>query len=68
MDKSNYQNVIHLARNEKDTKKVSLILNFLYSNENMDVPDPYYGGNYGFKNVFEMLDEACDKISSKLLE
>ena len=67
MDKSNYQNVIHLARNEKDTKKVSLILNELYSNENMDVPDPYYGGNHGFKNVFEMLDEACDNITSKLL-
>ncbi len=68
MDNSNYQNVIHLARNEKDTKKISLILNELYSNENMDVPDPYYGGNHGFKNVFEMLDEACDKISRKLLE
>ena len=68
MDNSNYQNVIHLARNEKDAQKVNLILNELYSNENMDVPDPYYGGNYGFKNVFEMLNEACDRISSKLLE
>ena len=68
MDNSNYQNVIHLARNEKDAKKVNLILNELYSNENMDVPDPYYGGNYGFKNVFEMLDETCDRIANKLLE
>ena len=68
MDNSNYQNVIQLARNEKDAKKVKLILNELYSNENMDVPDPYYGGDFGFKNVFEMLNEACDRISSKLLE
>jgi protein-tyrosine phosphatase len=67
MDNSNYQNVIHLARNEKDAKKVNLILNELYPNENMDVPDPYYGGNLGFKNVFEMLDEACNRIANKLL-
>ncbi len=24
-------------------------------------------GNFGFKNVFEMLDEACDRITNKLL-
>lgn len=66
MDQSNYQNILRLARNESDKNKVKMILNELYPNENMDVPDPYYGGVDGFKNVFNLLDDACSIIASKL--
>ncbi len=66
MDRSNYQNVMRLARNEGDKKKVKLILNELYPEENMDVPDPYYGGHDGFKNVFDLLDKACKIIAENL--
>ena len=68
MDKSNYKDVISMARNEKDKQKVHLILNEVYPMQNLDVPDPYYGGANGFENVYQMLDEACDNISKKLLE
>ena len=47
-------------------KKVKLILNELFPNENIDVPDPYYGGEDGFENVYEMLDQACEEIARKL--
>ena len=30
-----------------------------------NVPDPYYGGKNGFQDVYNMLDEACEKISLK---
>lgn len=66
MDNSNYNNVIRNARNDTDKKKVILILNELFPNENLDVPDPYTGGEHGFKMVYEMLDQACDKIVKKL--
>ena len=66
MDNSNYKNIIRLARNQKDIDKVELILNEIYPNENMAVPDPYYGGNDGFKNVFNLLDDACNIIADKL--
>jgi protein-tyrosine phosphatase len=66
MDNSNYTNVIGLARNEEDKNKVKFILNEVFPGENLDVPDPYYGGDYGFKNVYKMLDEACDIIAKKL--
>ena len=66
MDNSNYSNVISLARNENDKAKVKLILNEVFPNENLDVPDPYYGGDFGFKNVYKMLDEACDVIAKKI--
>lgn len=66
MDTSNYTNVISLARNEEDKLKVHLILNEVFPDENLDVPDPYYGGDFGFKNVYKMLDEACDIIAKKI--
>ncbi len=65
MDLSNKENVLKLAKNEDDRKKVQLILNQIFPNENVDVPDPYYGGNQGFDNVYEMLNNACDIISEK---
>lgn len=66
MDNSNYKNVISLARNEQDSAKVKLILNEVFPDENLDVPDPYYGGEFGFKNVYNMLNEACDIIANKI--
>ena len=66
MDESNYKNVIKLARNKTEVSKVKMILNEVYPNQNYDVPDPYYGGEHGFENVFKMLDEACNSISKKL--
>ncbi|WP_199287728.1 low molecular weight protein-tyrosine-phosphatase [Pseudotamlana carrageenivorans] len=66
MDASNYQNALKLARNEDDRKKAKYILNEVYPNQNFDVPDPYYGGDEGFQNVYNMLEEACEKIANDL--
>jgi len=66
MDNSNFADVINLARNAEDEKKVKLILNELYPEENKDVPDPYYGGDQGFDNVYKMLDESTKIIAKKL--
>lgn len=66
MDESNYQNVINIARNNEDIAKVNMILNEVYPNQNYDVPDPYYGGEDGFENIYKMLDEACDVIAENL--
>lgn len=66
MDESNYHNIVAMSDDEKDIQKVKMILNEIHPNENRNVPDPYYGGNQGFENVYRMLDEACDMIASKL--
>lgn len=66
MDISNYRDVTAIARNKEDIAKVKMILNEVFPNENLDVPDPYLGGDYGFKNVYKMLDEACDIIAKKI--
>ncbi|APU67165.1 low molecular weight protein-tyrosine-phosphatase [Christiangramia flava] len=68
MDNFNYRDILELARNEADRKKVHLILNEIFPGENVDVPDPYHGGEQGFENVYQMLNEACDNIAKKLTE
>lgn len=68
MDISNYQDVVRLADNQEQTKKVQLILNELFPDENVDVPDPYYGVANGFESVYKMLDETCEVIAKKLIE
>lgn len=65
MDMSNYRDVLALARNEEDRNKVSLILNEVFPGENVEVPDPYHGGEDGFHKVYTMLHEACELIAKK---
>lgn len=66
MDSANYNNIIKLASNELQKQKVKLILNELEPGFNKAVPDPYYGGDQGFENVYNMLSQACDLITKKL--
>lgn len=66
MDNSNKKDVLSIARNDSDKEKIHLILNEIFPNENMDVPDPYYGGSEGFQNVYRMLDLSCDSIANRL--
>ena len=68
MDISNYDTIISLAKTEEQKKKVELILNHLFPDDNVDVPDPYFGLQNGFDMVYEMLDETCDNLAKKLIE
>ncbi len=63
MDESNKRNVLKLARDENDIAKVSLLLDEAPKlPKGMEVPDPYYGGNQGFEDVFEMISAAAEEI------
>ncbi|HTH83189.1 MAG TPA: low molecular weight protein-tyrosine-phosphatase [Mucilaginibacter sp.] len=53
MDKSNFLNVLALARNEEDVKKVKLLLG------DKIVPDPYYDDKQ-FEPVFNLIEEGCN--------
>lgn len=68
MDSSNYSDVLELAKTQEHKEKVQMILNDLFPNENVDVPDPYFGLPNGFEIVYNMLDEVCEVISKKLIE
>lgn len=66
MDSSNFENVVKLARNPQDIAKVKLILSIDPNSNSKEVPDPYYGGDDGFKNVYDMLNSATDVIAKEL--
>ena len=62
MDTNNLAHLISLAETEKERNKIKLILNEINPNTYESVPDPYYGDENGFQNIYNMLNEACDKI------
>lgn len=65
MDSDNYAGIKRMSRELWNEEKTDLILNELYPGENRDVPDPWYGGEDDFEEVYKMLDESCKKILEK---
>jgi len=65
MDRSNFSDVASLAENKEEAGKVKLLLSEVELGTR-EVPDPYYGGNDGFENVYQMIDSACEAIAKKL--
>ncbi|EKF55392.1 low molecular weight phosphotyrosine protein phosphatase [Galbibacter marinus] len=66
MDRSNYNDIVSLAKNTSDKAKVTLMLEVLNNPQAIEVPDPYYGGDSGFEHVFQLLDQATDLVVKKI--
>jgi protein-tyrosine phosphatase len=62
MSKDVLEDIRRISRNRFDTKKVDLLMNEIYPGRNMDIPDPWYGPEPGYHEVFRMIDTACDRI------
>ena len=54
-----------IAKSTYNPSKVDLLLNELYPGENRSVPDPWYGPEPGYHDVYKLIDEACKKIIGK---
>lgn len=54
-----------IAGKKFDASKTDLLLNELYPGENDDVPDPWYGPEPGYHEVYKLIDLACDAIIKK---
>ena len=61
MDSSNFRNILHKANSPSEEEKVKMIMNEVQPGYNQNVPDPYWD-NDGFEQVYQMLDEACERI------
>lgn len=57
MDESNYADLMEMALPEHK-KKIQFFLDYAADYDEYEVPDPYYGGNQGFENVFDMVASA----------
>ena len=62
MDASNLRNMRAVAPNAELAAKAKLIMDYAPSHAQREVPDPYFGGDEGFVEVFEMLTVACTNV------
>ena len=60
MDASNLRELSDLA----PVSHPALLLRFLAQ----DVPDPYYGDDDGFDQIFHMLSQGCEALLADLIE
>lgn len=65
MDSDNYNDVRRISKELWNAEKTDLLLNELYPQQNINVPDPWYGTEDGFHKVYDMIDKACDAIIKK---
>ena len=54
-----------LAGKQFQPHKVSLLMELVYPSQNIDVPDPWYGPEAGYHEVFDMIDSACERLIEK---
>jgi protein-tyrosine phosphatase len=58
MDQDNYHSLSRICPRGME-RKLSLLLDFAPELRRREVPDPYYGGQQGFDQVFDMVETAA---------
>lgn len=67
MDKYNYQDIKFLEQSVNNSiAKVFMMREFDNDNYQEDVPDPYYGNDKDFKEVFDILNKSCNNFFNYL--
>ncbi|MBM5798673.1 MAG: low molecular weight phosphotyrosine protein phosphatase [Cyanobacteria bacterium K_Offshore_0m_m2_072] len=68
MDASNLDQVQALARKAGSGSRASIepLVRYCRRFEASEVPDPYYGGDAGFEQVLDLLDDACAGLLAAL--
>lgn len=61
MDQRNYENILTLSTAGVNQHKIKLMREF-DPHEQGEVPDPYWGGDEEFQNVFEILDRSIESM------
>jgi len=65
MDQENYAILIKSCPTEHQ-HKVKLFLDYAPHLKTNEVPDPYYGGKYGFETVLDLIEEASTGFLNSL--
>jgi len=67
MDDENYA-ILFSACPASHRHKINYFLDYAPHLGKREVPDPYYGGAYGFERVLDMVEEASEGFLNALLE
>ena len=65
MDNLNRENLMYLCPDDHKYK-IKLMLDYLPGHSLNEVPDPYYGGERGFEEVLDILEEAIEALYEDL--
>lgn len=65
MDRSNLQHLQQLCPAQASVR-LQLVMDLVPEYGLDEVPDPYYGGEQGFRQVFDMLEQAADAMVREL--
>lgn len=69
MDDNNLRNLNNLKlRYNYSEKAIYLMRDFVLGWEGLSVPDPYYGGEEGFEEIYQILDQSIDEFLTKIRE
>lgn len=66
MDHRNHRDLLDLAPDEAAAAKVKMFRSYDPDAIELDVPDPYYGGDEGFRNVVAMVRAAARGLVDSL--
>lgn len=66
MDFENVANIKSLDSYQSNQQKVQLLRAFDPVEPDTQVPDPYFGGMDGFKNVFDVIYRSCNHLLNNL--
>lgn len=68
MDNSNHSNIKRLVYADHHHDKIALMRTYDPLGKGKDVPDPYYGTEHDFQEVFEILDRSVEQFILHLEE
>lgn len=66
MDRSNYDDLRTFDVPDAIRERVQLFRAFDPHPEDLNVPDPYYGGSRGFERVFDIVSRTCDVLLTRI--
>jgi len=62
MDDQNIAGLKQMALTMEEDSKIHRMTDFCRKIQATHVPDPYYGGDQGFENVIDLLEDACEGL------
>lgn len=67
MDKQNQAHARSLSQ-PKHQHKIRYLLEFSEQYDQLEIPDPYYGGAHGFDVVLDMIEESCPRLLDSMMK
>lgn len=68
MDEENLSDVLQMKGANEVRAKIVPFVDYLRGNPAVRIPDPYYGGDKGFAQVIDLLEDGCSTLVEDFLD